>query len=44
MILLAILEHYGISGLFGAWTKSYLMERYKKVALNDDTNTVNCSN
>jgi len=43
-ILLAKLEHYGIRGTFGAIIKSYLMERYQRVALKDKTNIVNYSN
>ena len=41
--LLSKLEHYGIRGTFGALIRSYLMERYKRVALKDKTNTVNYS-
>jgi hypothetical protein len=36
-ILLEELEHYGIRGTFVALIKSYLMERYQTVALNDKT-------
>jgi len=43
-ILLAELEHYGIRGTFGALIRSYLMERYQRVALKDKTNAVNYSN
>jgi len=42
--LLSKLEHYGIRGRFGALIKSCLTERYQRVALNDNTNTVNYSN
>ena len=40
-ILLSKLEHYGIRGTFGTLIKSFLMERYQKVALKDKTNTIN---
>ena len=43
-ILLAKLERYGIRGTFGALIKSYFMERYQTVVLNNKTNTVNYSN
>jgi hypothetical protein len=43
-ILLSKLEHYGIRGTFEALIKSYLMERYQRVALMDKSNTVNYSN
>jgi hypothetical protein len=40
---LAKLEHYGIRGTFGALIKSYLTQRYQRVALKDKTNTVSYS-
>jgi len=43
-ILLSKLEHYGIWGTFGALIKTYLMERYQRVALKDKTNMGNYSN
>ena len=43
-ILLSKLEHYGIRGTFGALIKSYLTERYQRVAIKDKTNTINYSN
>jgi retron-type reverse transcriptase len=43
-ILLSKLEHYGIRGTFGALIKSYLSERYQRVAIEDKTNTINYSN
>jgi hypothetical protein len=43
-ILLSKLEHYGIRGTFGTLIKSYLMERYQRVAIKDKTNTINYSN
>jgi len=43
-IPLSKLEHCGIRGTFGALIKSYLTERYQRVALKDKTNTVNYSN
>jgi hypothetical protein len=42
-ILLSKLEHYRIRGTFGASIKSYLMDRYKRVAIKDKTNTINYS-
>ena len=42
-ILLLKLEHYGIRGTFGALIKSYLMDRYQRVAIKDKNNTINCS-
>jgi len=39
-ILLAKLEHCGIRGTRGALIKSYLTERYQRVALKDKVNTV----
>ena len=42
-ILLSKLEDYRIRGTFGALIKSYLMERYKRVAMKDKTNTINYS-
>jgi hypothetical protein len=41
---LSKLEHYGIRGTFGALIKSYLTERYQRVAIKDKTNTINYSN
>ena len=38
------LEHCGIRGTFGALIKSYLTERYQRVAVKDKTNTINYSN
>jgi hypothetical protein len=43
-ILLSKLEHYGIRGTFGTLITSYLMERYKRVAIKNITNTMNYSN
>jgi hypothetical protein len=43
-ILLSKLEHYGIRGTSGALIKSYLTERYQRVAIKDKTNTINYSN
>jgi len=43
-ILLAKLEHYGIRGSFGNLIKSYLMNRYQRVAIMNKTNTTNYSN
>jgi hypothetical protein len=43
-ILLSKLEHYGIRGTFGALIKSYLTERYQRVAIKDKTNNINYSN
>jgi hypothetical protein len=43
-ILVSKLEHHGIRGTFGALTKSYLMERYQRVAIKDKTNTIYSSN
>ena len=42
-ILLLKLEHYGIRGTFGALIKSYLMDRYQRVAIKDKNNTINYS-
>ena len=43
-ILLSKPEHYGRRGTFGAQIKSYLRERYQRVAIKDKTNTINYSN
>jgi hypothetical protein len=43
-IQLLKLEHCGIRGTFGAVIKSFLMERYQRVALKDKTNPINYSN
>jgi hypothetical protein len=43
-ILLSKFEHYGIRGSFGALIKSYLTERYQRVAIRDKSNTINYSN
>jgi hypothetical protein len=43
-ILLSKLEYYGMRGTFGALIKSYLTERYQRVAIKDKTNTINYSN
>jgi hypothetical protein len=43
-IPLSKLEHYEIRGIFGALIKSYLTERYQRVAIKDKTNTLNYSN
>jgi len=43
-ILLSKLEHCGIRGTFGPLIKSYLTERYQRIALKDKTNIVNYSN
>jgi hypothetical protein len=43
-ILLSKLENCGIRGIFGALIKSYLMERYQRVAIKGKTNTINYSN
>jgi hypothetical protein len=40
-IQLSKLEHCGIRGTFGTVIKSYLTERYQRVALKDKTNTIN---
>jgi hypothetical protein len=40
-IRLSKLEHYGIRGTFGALIKSYLMDRYQRVAIKDKTNSIN---
>jgi len=42
-ILLAKLEHYGIRGSLGALIKSYLMDRFQRVAIMDKTNNINYS-
>jgi hypothetical protein len=42
-ILLSKLEHCVIQGTVGALIKSYLMERYQRVAIRDKTNTINYS-
>ena len=43
-IILAKIEHYWIRGIFGAFIKSYLTERYQTLALKEKANTVICSN
>jgi hypothetical protein len=43
-ILLSKLEHYGIRGNFGDLIKSYLRERYQRVAIKDKTNTISYPN
>jgi hypothetical protein len=43
-ILLSKLEHCGIRGTLGALIKSYLTERYQRVAMKNKTNTTNYSN
>ena len=43
-ILLSKLKQYGIRETFGALIKSYIMERYQRVAIKDDMNTINYSN
>jgi hypothetical protein len=43
-ILLSKLEHYGIRETFGAQIKSYLTERYQRVAVKDKNNNINYSN
>jgi len=43
-ILLLKLQHYGVRGTFGALIKSYLMERYQRVAIKNKTNTINYLN
>jgi len=43
-ILLSKLERYGIRGTFGSLIKSYLTERYQRVAIEDKTDTINYSN
>jgi len=43
-ILSSKLEHYRISGTFGALIKSYLTERYQRVAIKGTTKTINYSN
>ena len=43
-ILFSKLEHYGMRGTFGALIKSYLTERYQRVAIKDKINTINYSN